>query len=91
VKIAVDVCIGKAGVRLLRWFGHDVIEAEHCEQDRDWFKRALDAGVELVISPDSDLEILAYDHRVKFYRPKRGLSGVEQAQSALRAVARNRL
>lgn len=92
MRIAVDVCIGRDGVSLLRWFGHDVVvEAEHCEADRDWFARALKAGAELVISPDVDLEILAYDYNVKFFRPKSGQSGVEAAHSVVNEVARKRL
>lgn len=92
MRVAIDVCIGRAGADLLRWYGHDVVvEAEHGEMDRDWFMRALRAGVDLIISPDSDLEILAYDHNVKFYRPRRGHNETQAVQAVQNEIERRRL
>ncbi len=82
MTIAVDVCVGRVGVRHLRDLGHVVIEAEHGESDRSWFARALEHGVDLVVSADVDIEILAYDHNVRFYRPVRGHCGLLIAQIA---------
>lgn len=75
MKIAVDVCVGRRGVQILREAGHEVLEAQHGESDRDWFKRALAWGAELVVANDADLSIMAYDHRVKFFRARTGHSG----------------
>ncbi len=84
MKIAIDVCIGKRGVKLLEGAGHQIIvEAESGEMDRVWFERAPREGVDLVVSPDSDLEILCYDHAVPFFKVKRGHSGVQTAQRVL--------
>jgi len=83
MKIAVDVCIGRDGAKLLRYFGHEVIEAEHAESDRDWFARAITAGAEYFISADADIEILAYDANVRFFRAKQGVSGLVTAQRFL--------
>jgi hypothetical protein len=90
VKIAVDVCVGKKGVAILRAAGHEVLEAEHAEPDRDWFARALKAGVDLVIANDRDLEILCYDANVQFFRVWRGHSGKLTALRVLERLARKR-
>ncbi len=73
--VAVGVVVGRADVRLLRDAGYDVIEAKHGEPDREWFERALVGGVGCIISADSDLEILCYDHRIEFFRAREGHSG----------------
>lgn len=66
-KIAVDVQFGAGEVLCLKLAGFEVVvRAEPSEPDWLWFRRAQAAGVEMVCSPDSDLEILAYDHRVRF-------------------------
>lgn len=75
MKIAVDVCVGRRGVQILRDAGHEVLEAQHGESDRQWFARAMAWGVELVVANDADLSILAYDHRLKFFRARTGHSG----------------
>lgn len=75
-RVAVDVGVGRLGVRLLRAAGHVVVvEAQPAESDRDWFARALKHDVECVIAADKDLAILCYDHRVKFFRAKAGHRG----------------
>lgn len=80
MKLAVDVCIGNRGIKKLREAGHDVVVvAEHAESDRDWFARALAAGAEVIVSADRDLEILAYDQRIKFVRAKNERRGTENA------------
>lgn len=72
-RIAVDVCIGIAGIHHLRNLNHYVVvAAEHGEPDREWFARALAAGAEVVISPDSDLEALCHDHNIAFFRVRQG-------------------
>lgn len=84
MRLAIDVIIGKRGARLLEEAGHIVVvEAQHAERDYDWFMRAVEHGVEVVISQDSDLKILCYDHRVAFLRAKSNLSGRENAQRAI--------
>lgn len=84
MKLAIDVCIGIRGAKRLRDAGHEVVViAEHAERDEDWFARALAADVDILVSADSDLEILCYDHRVRFLRAKVGLSGVENAQRVI--------
>lgn len=91
MKIAVDVCIGKVGVRHLRDVGHEVVAvAEHGEMDRSWFERAVTAGAELIVSPDSDLEILAYDYNLKFFRPKRGCSGLQVVHALMSHIRKKR-
>lgn len=72
MKIAVDVCVGKRGAAILREAGHEVLEAEHCESDRDWFTRALAAGGELFVAADADIEIYAYDFNVRFFQARQG-------------------
>lgn len=91
MKIAVDVCMGARGVRCLRAAGHEVLEAEHGERDRDWFARARAWGVELIVSPDSDLEILAYDNRVRFFRVRcaRKFRGRDIAEAVIAMLARS--
>lgn len=75
-RVAVDVLVGRVGVRLLHEAGHVIVaEAQPAESDRDWFARAMDRGVEFVIAADNDLEILCYDHRVHFFRAKYGHRG----------------
>lgn len=77
MKIAVDVCIGRDGRHLLQWAGHEVVTvARQAEDDRAWFARALRARVEVVISQDSDLEILAYDAAIDLFKPVSGESEV---------------
>lgn len=91
MRIAVDVCVGKKGIALLRDAGHDVVvEAEHCESDRSWFARAVAAKVDLVIAADNDLEILCWDNEVDFCRAGNGLTGVQIAQDAVNYYAAQR-
>jgi hypothetical protein len=84
VIIAVDVGVGRVGAQLLRDCGHVVIEAEHCEMDRVWFHRARELGAELFVSPDSDIEILCYDHNIRFVKQLRCETGLQVAQRVLR-------
>ena len=44
------------------------MQAQHGETDVAWFERARAASASLILSPDSDLEILAYDHEIAFRR-----------------------
>ncbi len=75
-RVAVDVIVGRVGVKLLRAAGHVVVaEAQPAEPDRDWFARALKHGAEFVIAADKDLSILCYDHRVEFFRANAGHRG----------------
>jgi hypothetical protein len=84
VKIAVDTCIGRRGRALLEHAGHQVVvEANHGEMDQVWFSRARKAGVELVVSADSDLEIHCYDHNIKFFQVEQKHSGLLTAQRVL--------
>jgi hypothetical protein len=70
MRIAVDVCVGTKGIKLLREAGHEVLDAQASEPDHVWFARALAWGVEVVVSPDNDLRILCYDHSVRYIRVK---------------------
>lgn len=84
MRIAVDTCVGKRGCALLERAGHQiVVEAEQGEMDHVWFARARKAGVELVVSCDSDLEVHCYDHNVKFFQAKQKHSGLLTAQRVL--------
>ena len=84
MKIAVDTCVGRRGCALLENAGHEiVVEAEQGEMDHMWFGRALKAGVELVVSCDSDLEVHCYDHKVEFFQAKQKHSGLLTAQRVL--------
>ena len=84
MRIAVDTCVGRLGRKLLEAAGHQVVvEAEQGEMDHVWFARALEAGVELVVSADSDLEVHCYDHDVKFFQAKQRHSGLLTAQRVL--------
>ncbi len=86
MRIAVDVCVGNRGAEILRDAGHTVIEAEHGESDRDWFARAMAADVELFVSGDTDIEILAYDANVRFVRARQGESGATTARRVLCSI-----
>lgn len=86
MKIAVDVCVGRRGVNILRAAGHDVLEAQHGESDRSWFHRAMAWGAKLVVSADADIEILAYDNRVPFHRAPQHTDGRHVAWGVLAAV-----
>jgi hypothetical protein len=71
VRLAVDVCIGKRGIAILEAAGHEiVVQAQHGETDRSWFRRALARGVDAVVAIDSDLEVLCYDADVRFVRAR---------------------
>ena len=84
MKIAVDTCVGKQGCALLESAGHEiVVEADQGEMDHVWFARALKAGVELVVSADSDLEVHSYDHKIEFFQAKQRHSGLLTAQRVL--------
>jgi hypothetical protein len=83
VRIAVDVCVGRRGVKMLLDAGHDVFCAEHAEPDREWFARAMKWGVELVVAADSDIEILAYDANVRFFCAAQGDNDREIARKVL--------
>lgn len=84
MKIAIDTCVGKRGRALLEHAGHQVVvEAEEGEMDHVWFARALKAGVELVVSADSDLEIHCYDHNINFFQAQQKHSGLLTAQRVL--------
>lgn len=86
MKIAVDTCVGKRGRALLERAGHEiVVEAEQGEMDHVWFARALKAGVELVVSADSDLEVHCYDHKIEFFQAQQKHSGLLTAQRVLLA------
>lgn len=80
-RVAVDVGVGRQGVRILQAAGHVVVvEAQPAESDRDWFERAVERAVECVISADKDLAILCYDHRVKFFRARARHRGIITAE-----------
>ena len=84
MKIAVDTCVGRRGCSLLARAGHQiVVEAEQGEMDHVWFARALEVGVDLVVSCDSDLEVHCYDHKIEFFRAKQRSSGLLTAQRVL--------
>jgi hypothetical protein len=84
MKIAIDTCVGKKGRALLESAGHViVVEADQGEMDHVWFARALKAGVELVVSADSDLEVHCYDHNIKFFQAKQNHTGLLTAQRVL--------
>lgn len=84
MKIAIDTCVGKRGCALLAAAGHQVVvEAGQGEMDHVWFARALKAGVELVVSCDSDLEVHCYDYKVEFFEAKQKHSGLLTAQRVL--------
>lgn len=87
-RVAVDVCVGRVGIDLLHAAGHVVIvEAQHGEPDRDWFARAREHDVEVVIAADKDLAILCYDHRVEWFRAQPGDSGRVIAERFIRRYA----
>lgn len=84
MRIAVDVHVGKRGIKRLQDAGHEVVAvAGDAERDEDWFGRARAAGARVVISADQDLSILAYDHDLRFVRIRRGLSGVANTDLAI--------
>ena len=84
MKIAVDTCVGRRGRALLENAGHEiVVEADQGEMDHVWFGRALKAGVELVVSADSDLEVHCYDYKIEFFQAKQRHSGLLTAQRVL--------
>lgn len=75
-RIAVDVLVGRVGIKLLHAAGHEVVvEAQPAEADEAWFARARTLDVEFVIAADKDLSILCYDHRVEFFKAKSGHRG----------------
>ena len=86
MKIAVDVCVGRQGVAALRAAGHEVLEAEHAERDREWLARARSFGAELLVSPDTDVEIYAYDAKIPFVQARSGERGVSLARRVLRLI-----
>jgi hypothetical protein len=76
VRVAVDVLVGRVGVKLLRAAGHEVVvEAQPAEPDRDWFARAQACGAEVVIAADKDLRNLCREHNVNFFKAKSGHRG----------------
>jgi hypothetical protein len=84
VKVAVDTCVGKKGIKILLAAGHAVVVvAEAAEADRVWFARALERGATHVIAADNDLEILCYDHSIKFFRARQKHSGALTARRFL--------
>lgn len=84
MNIAVDVCIGTRGVRALERAGHTVVRcAEHGERDEVWFAAALRCEAALVISGDSDIEILCWDHNVEFFKARRHESDVDVVERLL--------
>ena len=69
---------------MLEHAGHQVVvEAEQGEMDHVWFARALKAGVELVVSCDSDLEVHCYDHKIEFFQANQKHSGLLTAERVL--------
>jgi hypothetical protein len=89
MKVAVDVGVGRRGIRMLQRAGHEVVvKAEPGETDGSWFFRAMNAGAEIIISPDRDLNILGYDHKVRVFKQRRGHSGVLTVQRLLERLAR---
>lgn len=68
-RLALDVQFSGMDVLTLESMGFDVIvQAEHGEPDASWMSRALDLGVEMICSPDSDCEIWAYDRRIHYMK-----------------------
>ena len=66
-RIALDVQFSKQDVWMLKELGFDVVcVAAKGEPDIAWMERAVEQGVEMSCSPDSDVEIYAYDHRIGF-------------------------
>jgi len=69
MRVAVDVLVGRVGIKLLHAAGHEVVvEAQPAEPDRDWFARAQACGAEVVIAADKDLRNLCRDHNVNFFK-----------------------
>jgi hypothetical protein len=69
VRLAIDVGIAHRATRAL--LDHDIsiqYAAIHAEPDAVWFKAAVEAGIDAVVSPDADLEVLCYDARIPHMR-----------------------
>jgi hypothetical protein len=74
-RVAVDVQVPRRFIAAVEfWRVRIVATAEHAEPDRVWFERALKAGAQGVVSPDRDLEILCYDHRLRWLQLPYGRS-----------------
>lgn len=66
--LGLDVCVPNRVVQRLEGNGVGCVCANHGEMDRHWFQRTLAAKADCIVSTDSDLEILCYDHNVPFVK-----------------------
>lgn len=59
MKIGVDTCISLKHIKIIQERGYSVVtKAEKGEPDWLWFMRGISNGMEVVFSPDHDLEVL---------------------------------
>lgn len=66
-RVALDVQFSRVDIERLTELGFEVVAwAAPGEPDRSWFARAILARAQMVCSPDTDIEILAYDHDIWF-------------------------
>jgi hypothetical protein len=66
LRVACDVQVGARGILEILRAGHAVVTvAGEAEGDDEWFGRALARGVDVVVSPDSDLAYLCYRNNIR--------------------------
>jgi len=80
VKIAVDVCVGRRGIDVLRVAGHEVVvAAEGPERDETWLDRAVAEDAEIVITGDKDAIKQAKQLGFVTFKPRQFERGVVAA------------
>lgn len=86
-RIACDVQIGPRVIAHLERHGIMVaVTAAQGEPDEEWFRRAMGAKCIAVVSPDRDLERLAYDAGVWWVRIRDGLRNETLAHSIIQRL-----
>lgn len=90
MRIACDNQVGYQSLALLARHGVLIVYRAHNERDVEWFEAALDAGAEVFVSPDSDIDALCNQHNKRFIRLKQGLKGTEVALFILKKLERLR-
>lgn len=88
MKLALDVHFGRRHQRALVDAGHEVVvQAAESETDESWFRRAVRAGAEMVISPDHDLLSLCREEGVRWCQVPSGPFSADELVEWVEIVA----
>lgn len=89
IKIAVDVQVSPQVMDALCLQGYlTLVRAAEGESDHSWFGRAVDQGVQIIITPDHEVRNWAHAHDIHTLELPQNLGGTRLSNYLLKKLAR---